>query len=815
MATSEQHARWLARSQSRPLRLKIATGVFVVGMLGMAALNQLQVALPAPRPSIQLDQLGAKLPVGRNGGLATLRGGSRRLFDTQAPSSAPTISAAPSSAPTWAPTISAAPSSSPTSAPTISAAPPSAPTSSAPTISAAPTGASNVTVNTEDDDMGACPWLKSNKDTLPTCTTDDPKVCCGNGGYPADDDSADDEGNTASGAGLLILSLALMFYMFLGIAILCDELFVPALEIIADKWQLSNDIAGATLMAAGGSAPELFTSLFGAFGRSEVGFSTIVGSAVFNVLFVIGMCAMFTPAKFCPLQLTWWPLARDCTYYIITLIFLVIWMQDGKVELYEAIIQLMLYFGYVFLMAKSEKLEATVKGWIAKRAAGGKVAQSPREGGAEQPKSTHITDAVVDARWDLGGKQAGRPSTFRASVLQMMTSKDSTVEATGVALVTRIKGDVNEVFDKLDENSNGELDKAELKELLEALGTEASHLTPDEIQKMLLQITDGEGTDVITKAQFTTWYAKSEARLTTEMRTCFNKIDTNKSDTIDKDEIRGLLAMLGHSCSDEEVEEVESQIAHHPETGQITWPDFRDWYTKSLLFDQKREEVGDAVESIESMWSGLLGGFKELSDKDMPLRAKISFILTVPLTAACCLVPDCRPPGKEGWAYATFAGSIIGIGAFSYVMVEMAYNVGEILNIPVYIMGITIIAAGTSVPDLLSSVIVARQGHGDMAVSSSVGSNIFDVSVGIPLPWIMFSIFTEINGCQYGNRVNEGDLLLPTIILLAMVCIIVFAIAINQWQMTHALGYIMFMCYVCYLLFAILQEYCFHISLSL
>jgi len=52
-------------------------------------------------------------------------------------------------------------------------------------------------------------------------------------------------------------------------------------------------------------------------------------------------------------------------------------------------------------------------------------------------------------------------------------------------------------------------------------------------------------------------------------------------------------------------------------------------------------------------------------------------------------------------------------------------------------MGITFIAAGTSIPDLITSVIVARQGHGDMAVSSSIGSNIFDILVGLPLPWIL------------------------------------------------------------------------------
>ena len=59
-------------------------------------------------------------------------------------------------------------------------------------------------------------------------------------------------------------------------------------------WGLPDEVAGATLMAAGGSAPELFTAFIGTFQRSAVGFGTVVGSAVFNVLFVIGMCAVFS-----------------------------------------------------------------------------------------------------------------------------------------------------------------------------------------------------------------------------------------------------------------------------------------------------------------------------------------------------------------------------------------------------------------------------------------------------------------------------------------------------------------------------------------
>ena len=67
-------------------------------------------------------------------------------------------------------------------------------------------------------------------------------------------------------------------------------------------------IAARRWMAAGGSAPEFFTSLMGVFvANNDVGFGTIVGSAVFNVLFVIGLCAVFAKQT---LDLTWWPLGE-------------------------------------------------------------------------------------------------------------------------------------------------------------------------------------------------------------------------------------------------------------------------------------------------------------------------------------------------------------------------------------------------------------------------------------------------------------------------------------------------------------------------
>lgn len=79
-------------------------------------------------------------------------------------------------------------------------------------------------------------------------------------------------------SGAVILHLIGLIYMFIALAIVCDEFFVPTLDVITEKLAISDDVAGATFMAAGGSAPEFFTSVIGVFiAQDNVGIGTIVG----------------------------------------------------------------------------------------------------------------------------------------------------------------------------------------------------------------------------------------------------------------------------------------------------------------------------------------------------------------------------------------------------------------------------------------------------------------------------------------------------------------------------------------------------------
>lgn len=165
--------------------------------------------------------------------------------------------------------------------------------------------------------------------------------------------------------GAILLYIAGIIYMFVALAVVCDEFFVPSLNVIIEKLDISEDVAGATFMAAGGSAPELFTSIFGIFvSYSDVGIGTITGSAVFNILFVIGMCALFSKEV---LALTWWPLFRDVSFYSLDLILLIVFFTDERIYWWEALLLLLSYATYVIFMKFNTTIEKFVKSKLYRR----------------------------------------------------------------------------------------------------------------------------------------------------------------------------------------------------------------------------------------------------------------------------------------------------------------------------------------------------------------------------------------------------------------------------------------------------------------
>ena len=223
----------------------------------------------------------------------------------------------------------------------------------------------------------------------------------------------------------------------------------------------------------------------------------------------------------------------------------------------------------------------------------------------------------------------------------------------------------------------------------------------------------------------------------------------------------------------------------------ITFEEFNEWYLKSEFFEAKSHEAKHASETAGGIWS-------DISDfpKDT-LRGNVLYVLMFPLTitlACTCGVKDVRIPGNEKWAFYQFFTAIAWIGAYSYVLVDWVTTIGLTLKIPVYVLGLTLLAGGTSVPDLLSSVVVAQAGKGDMAVSSSIGSNIFDVAVGLPLPWLLFNLVMD---CPVS--VGAENLEISIAVLLVMVLFVIISIMASKWAMNFKLGGTMMLLYVVFL----------------
>uniref|UniRef100_A0A3B3R3Z4 Solute carrier family 24 member 2 n=1 Tax=Paramormyrops kingsleyae TaxID=1676925 RepID=A0A3B3R3Z4_9TELE len=480
--------------------------------------------------------------------------------------------------------------------------------------------------------------------------------------------------------GAVILHMFGMLYMFISLAIVCDEFFVPALTVITEKFTISDDVAGATFMAAGGSAPELFTSVIGVFiSHSNVGIGTIVGSAVFNILFVIGMCALFSKEI---LNLTWWPLFRDVSFYILDLIMLIIFFLDNYISYWESLALLSAYASYVIFMKFNSTVEVLVKSLISRN----QVVEVEA-----QPKVSYLDSSQpAKPRLQRGGSSASlHNSLMRNSIFQLM-------------------------IHTLDPLSEGKFrEKASILH---------------KIAKKKCQVEDCE------KAN--------------------GAVDRNlpNSSNVEVEVTPPMNGSVGHEGEGDEEEDEDQPLS-------LSWPESN--------------------------------------------RKRCTYLLILPIVFPLWLtLPDVRKPASVKFFPVTFFGSICWIAAFSYLMVWWAHQVGETIGITEEIMGLTILAAGTSIPDLITSVIVARKGLGDMAVSSSVGSNIFDITVGLPFPWLLYSTFHGMTPVT----VSSNGLFCAIVLLFLMLLFVIISIAACKWRMSKLLGFIMFLLYFVFLVVSVMLE---------
>ncbi|XP_001605211.2 probable sodium/potassium/calcium exchanger CG1090 isoform X1 [Nasonia vitripennis] len=161
--------------------------------------------------------------------------------------------------------------------------------------------------------------------------------------------------------GGLVIHVLVAIYTFLGLAIVCDDYFVASLDRICEELKLSPDVAGATFMAAGSSAPELATVVIGVFfAKDDIGVSGVIGSAVFNIMFVISVCGLCSSTVS---KLNWWPLCRDCFFYFISILVMLGTIANESISWGEALFMLIMYGVYCVALAFNSTLERWAKSY--------------------------------------------------------------------------------------------------------------------------------------------------------------------------------------------------------------------------------------------------------------------------------------------------------------------------------------------------------------------------------------------------------------------------------------------------------------------
>ena len=112
------------------------------------------------------------------------------------------------------------------------------------------------------------------------------------------------------------------------------------------------------------------------------------------------------------------------------------------------------------------------------------------------------------------------------------------------------------------------------------------------------------------------------------------------------------------------------------------------------------------------------------------------------------------------------------------------------------LVGLTIVAVGTSLPELVTSIVAAKKGQNQIAFGNAVGSNIANIGLIIGLTGTISPISLS------------STLLVDSLILLA-VTIIFSIVTLSRKKIDRSFGIILVVTYALYLTFAIVRNYCF------
>lgn len=151
-------------------------------------------------------------------------------------------------------------------------------------------------------------------------------------------------------------------------------------------------------------------------------------------------------------------------------------------------------------------------------------------------------------------------------------------------------------------------------------------------------------------------------------------------------------------------------------------------------------------------------------------------------------VPDEEPLHQMGIFQMLLytAGGLAAIVYGSNLTVDAATAIAKVLSVSDRIIGLTVVAFGTSLPELVTSVTAALKGKADLAVGNIVGSNIFNILFVVGSVSVIHPIPFSVN-------------FIPDIVVAIGSAIILWLCSVKDRQLGRGAGIIMLVCYGVYL----------------
>jgi sodium/potassium/calcium exchanger 5 len=148
---------------------------------------------------------------------------------------------------------------------------------------------------------------------------------------------------------ILLCGLGLTFTI---LASVCDRALEPCMEELSDRFKLPHDVACATFLALGSSAPEIFISCVATIRLRpeavDISMGTIYGSALIAFTLIPAVCTYASPDRHLKLEII--PLLRDTIFYATGLSLLIWYSSDGEISIGESFSLVILFGVYLLSM---------------------------------------------------------------------------------------------------------------------------------------------------------------------------------------------------------------------------------------------------------------------------------------------------------------------------------------------------------------------------------------------------------------------------------------------------------------------------------